>query len=126
MIEVIRRLLVAGLAIGAIAGNADEITRFYDETVAHAQHLATAADLRSISNMLDYQLMKRGRYPRSRDFEKWLKRAFKESPGGKLGRDHWGHPLIYLADPAGKGFSLTSKGPDGLAGTADDLLVTGP
>jgi general secretion pathway protein G len=126
MIEVIRRLLVAGLTIGVIAGNADEITRFYDETVAHAQHLATSADLRSISNMLDYELLKRGRYPRSRDFENWLKRTFKENPAGELGRDHWGHPLIYQADHDRKGFSLTSKGPDGLAGTADDLLVTGP
>jgi general secretion pathway protein G len=126
MIEVIRRLLVAGLTIGVIAGNADEITRFYDETVAHAQHLATSADLRSIGNMLDYEFLKRGRYPRSRNFEKWLKRMFKESPSGKLGHDHWGHVLIYRADPAGKGFSLVSKGPDGLAGTADDLRITGP
>lgn len=126
MIEVIRRLLVAGLTIGVIAGNADEITRFYDETVAQAQHLATAADLRSISNMLDYELMKRGRYPRNRDFENWLERTFKESPGGELGRDHWGNQLIYKVDHSRKGFSLVSKGPDGLAGTADDLLVTGP
>lgn len=126
MIEVIRRLLVAGLTIGVIAGNADEITRFYDETVAQAQHLATAADLRSISNMLDHELMKRGRYPRNRDFEKWLKRTFKESPGGELGRDHWGNQLIYKVDHSQKGFSLVSKGPDGLAGTSDDLLVTGP
>jgi general secretion pathway protein G len=126
MIEVIRRLLVAGLTVGVIAGNADEITRFYDETVAHAQHLATAADLRSISNMLDYEFMKRGRYPRNQDFEIWMERTFKESPGGELGRDHWGNQLIYKADISRKRFLLASKGPDGLAGTADDLLVTGP
>lgn len=126
MIEVIRRLLVAGLAIGIIAGNADEITRFYDETLAHTQHLATAADLRSISNMLDYAYMKKGRYPRTRDFSIWMQQTFKESPTQELGRDHWGRPLIYKADPSGRRFSLLSKGPDGLAGTADDLLATGP
>lgn len=126
MFEIIRRLLVSGLAVGLIAGNADEITRFYDETVAQTQHLATAADLRSIGNMLDYEFMKRGRYPRNRDFKKWLVRTFKENPAGKLGRDHWGHQLIYKVDNSRKRFSLVSTGPDGLAGTVDDLLVTGP
>ncbi len=126
MFEIIRRLLVAGLTVGVIAGNADEITRFYDETVAHAQHLATAADLRSISNMLDYELMKRGRYPRDKDFGAWMQRNFKENNIQELGRDHWGNDLVYKADSSRKRFSLLSKGPDGLAGTADDLLATGP
>jgi general secretion pathway protein G len=126
MVEIIRRLIVAGLAIGVIAGNADEITRFYDETVAHARHLATAADLRSISNMLDYAFMKRGRYPRPVQFADWLARTFKENPMQDLGRDHWGQWLVYETDAAQRRFTLTSMGPDGMAGTADDLRVSGP
>jgi len=126
MVEIIRRLLVAGIALGVIAGNADELTRFYDETVAHARHLATAADLRSIGNMLDYHFMKRGRYPRNEQFPAWLRANFKESPAHTLGMDHWGNPLAYSADAKTKTFALVSKGPDGLPGTADDLRITGP
>jgi general secretion pathway protein G len=126
MVEIIRRLIVAGLAVGVIAGNADEITQFYDETVAHARHLATAADLRSISNMLDYAFMKRGRYPHHERFDAWLERTFKENPMQDLGRDHWGERLVYETDKARRRFILTSNGPDGMAGTSDDLVATGP
>jgi general secretion pathway protein G len=126
MVEIIRRLIVAGLALGVIAGNADKITEFYEQTVEHARHLATAADLRSISNMLDYHFMKKGRYPRSKDFLPWMRANFKESPVHALGVDHWDNPLIYRPDARHKAFVLVSKGPDGSVNTADDLRVTGP
>ncbi|WP_319406539.1 type II secretion system protein GspG [uncultured Desulfosarcina sp.] len=125
MVEIIRRLLVAGLAVGIIAGNVDEVVRFYDDTVAQARHLATVADLRSISNMLDYEYMKKGCYPQTTDFPDWLRRTFKESPVHELGRDHWGNRLIYQVGPKRKKFDLTSNGPDGFVGTADDLRATG-
>lgn len=117
---------MAGIAVGIIAGNADEIGRFYDETVAHARHLATAADLRSIGNMLDYEYMKRGRYPRVEDFTAWLQRTFKENPLQQLGRDHWSNQLVYRTDHSRRQFSLVSMGPDGLMFTSDDLTITGP
>ena len=126
MVEIIRRLIVAGLALGVIAGNADKITEFYDQTVEHARHLATAADLRSISNMLDYHFMRTGRYPRSKDFLPWMRVNFKESPVHALGVDHWDNPLIYQPGAKQKTFVLLSKGPDGTMNTADDLRVTGP
>lgn len=126
MVEIVRRLIVAGLAVGVIAGNADEVTRFYDQTVAHARYLATAADLRSMSNMLDYEYMKKGRYPRKKDFSVWLQRTFKENPLQELSRDHWGQLLVYETDPGRQRFILVSKGPDGLAETSDDLRSTSP
>ena len=61
MIELLRRLLVAGIAVGAIAGNSDDIKKFFDDTVALTQQIATAGDMRSMSMMLDYEFMRRGR-----------------------------------------------------------------
>jgi len=126
MVEVYRRLIVVGLALGVIAGNAEKIDEFFAQTVANAQHLATAADLRSISNMLDYHFMRTGRYPRSEDFSAWMERHFKASATRELGLDHWNNALIYRTDADRKTFVLISPGPDGLMDTVDDLRVTGP
>lgn len=126
MVDIIRRLLVAGLAIGVMAGNADEFTRFYDESVESARHLATAADLRSIGLMLDYQLLKTGRYPQGDDFGAWMRAHFKESPTDALGRDHWGNPLVYTVSEDRQRFMLLSAGSDGIPNTLDDLRITGP
>jgi hypothetical protein len=124
--EFIRRLLVAGISIGAIAGNSDEIQKFFDNTVSASQSLATAADLRSISTMLDYELMKKGRYPASDSFIPWMQTAFKENPLSKVGVDHWGTPLRYRATDGRKAFELVSAGPDTLFDTTDDMKYTGP
>ncbi len=126
MVDIIRRLLVAGLALGIMAGNADEFTKFFDESVESARHLATAADLRSVGLMLDYQLMKTGRYPKGGDFMSWMRTNFKESPTDKLGYDHWGALLVYTVSEDRKRFMLTSSGSDGIPGTLDDLRITGP
>lgn len=126
MIDVIRRLLMAGLALGVIAGNADDVTRFYDETVDRSRRLATAADLRTIGIMLDHHFMKRGRYPKQDDFMKWMNATFRENPDHELGYDFWNSPLLYESKSHNKGFILKSPGPDSLAGTSDDLVITGP
>ena len=126
MFDIIRRLLVAGLALGVMAGNADEFTRFYDESVESARHLATAADLRSIGLMLDYQFMKTGRYPQGDDFMNWMRTNFKESPTDSLGHDHWGTLLSYTASEDRKRFMLSSAGSDHIPNTLDDLRITGP
>jgi general secretion pathway protein G len=126
MIEIIRRLIVSGIALGVIVGNADEIQEFYEETVSYAQQLATAGDLRSISNMLDYEFMKRGRYPKTEAFKTWMAKNFKENPQRDIAADHWGNTLVYTAVDNQKGFILISAGPDGLIDTSDDLRYTGP
>lgn len=35
--------------------------------------------------------------------------------------DPWGHPYRFVPDDVGKGYTLSSDGPDGKAGTADDV-----
>ena len=126
MVDAFRRLLVAGLALGLMAGNAKEFTKIYDETTAHARHLATTADLRTIGAMLDYQLMRTGRYPDRARFAQWMQVTFKESPNKPLGLDHWGNALVYATDAERKTYELRSSGPDGALLTPDDLNISGP
>lgn len=126
MLDVIKRILVAGCTIGAIAGNFDDIQTFFDTSVSTSQSLATAADLRIISTMLDYEFMKKGRYPESLDFAAWLGTAFKENPAKTPGVDHWGTPLLYRARSGRKAYLLVSAGPDTIFETGDDLKYTGP
>ena len=126
MVEIIRRLIAAGIALGLLAGNADEIEKFYNETVATAAQLATAADLRSIGLMLDAQYLRRGRYPRTRNFEVWMARNFKENAVKETTVDHWGTALDYRAAQDQKAYVLVSAGPDRLFNTRDDLKLTGP
>lgn len=97
-----------------------------DESVQAAQQLATAGDLRSMANMLDYHYMKRGRYPRQQDFDRWLTTTFREANIKKLSLDHWGTPYRYEVGERLKWYKLTSAGQDIIMGTDDDLKVSGP
>ena len=126
MVEIIRRLLIAGIALGAIAGNSDEIKKFFNDTVAITQQIATAGDMRSISIMLDYEFMRRGRYPRTEHFEKWMEKNFKENELKPLTTDHWENEFVYTATKDQKRCTLISCGPDGIEGTEDDIKITGP
>lgn len=125
MIEILRRLLVTGIALGAIAGNSDEIKKFFDDTVAVTQQIATAGDMRNISTMLDYEFMRRGRYPKTEYFKKWMEKNFKENNLKPLTTDHWKNELIYRSKRHQKSYTLISCGPDGIEATKDDLKLTG-
>ena len=126
MVEILRRLIAAAIALGLVAGNADEIEKFYNETVAAAARLATAADLRSIGIMLDAEYLRRGRYPGTDRFAEWMARNFKENDVKSITADHWGTTLAYRAMDGRKSFLLVSAGPDRIFDTCDDLKLTGP
>lgn len=125
MIELLRRLLVTGIALGAIAGNADEIKKFFDDTVAVTQQVVTAGDMRSISMMLDYEFIRTGRYPKTKYFKTWVEKNFKENNFKSLITDHWENELLYTSGNDQKTYTLISCGPDGTEGTKDDLKLTG-
>jgi len=104
----------------------EKMRETYEGSVAAARMIATAGDLRSMSNMLDYHYMKRGRYPRRDHFDRWLAATFKENSIKELSLDHWGNGYVYSVDEKQQSYLLVSRGPDGMADTADDLKVTGP
>lgn len=125
MIELLRRLLVTGIAVGAIAGNADEIKKFFDDTVAVTQQVTTAGDMRNISMMLEYKFIRTGRYPKTKYFKAWMEKNFTENSFKPLTTDHWENELIYTSGKDQKSYTLISCGPDGTKGTKDDLKLTG-
>jgi general secretion pathway protein G len=126
MVEIIRRLIIAGISIGVIAGNSDQITQLFDDTVAVSRQIATAGDMRSISIMLDYTYLKKGRLPPADKFADWLADSFKENDLKALQADHWGNPLVYEVSGDRHMYTLISAGPDGISGTEDDMRKTGP
>ncbi|MCK5231011.1 MAG: type II secretion system protein GspG [Desulfobulbaceae bacterium] len=119
-------LLSLFAALATFTDLPERMIEIYDRTVAAAQQIATAGDLRSMSNMLDYHYMRRGRYPREDRFKKWLTVTFKENNLKGLDTDHWGNPYIYRVAERQKSYILTSPGSDGKVGTDDDLTVSGP
>jgi len=84
----------------------------------------------SIPLALDLYEMDMGKYPESLDYlktrpadaESWRGPYLKKKPV-----DPWGKPYIYKApgDKNPDGYDLSSLGPDGQAGTADDLVNWG-
>ncbi|WDP85781.1 MAG: type II secretion system protein GspG [Desulfobacter sp.] len=126
MVEIIRQLIAGSIALGIIVGNADNIMEFYDETVAMSRQIATAGDLRSITIMLDYSYMTKGRLPQPHRFEAWMEKNFKENDLKDIMTDHWGNRLVYQSSKKDKAYLLISLGPDGILDTPDDMRRTGP
>ncbi len=126
MVEIIRRLIMGGITLGLITGNSDSIMQFYDETVAMARQVATAGDLRTISLMLDYEYLKKGRLPKGEKFNAWLARNFKENELKQIMVDHWGNPMAYRISRDQKSYLILSAGPDGILDTEDDIKRSGP
>lgn len=62
--------------------------------------------IENITSEIDIYKIKKGKYPQS------LEIVTKE-------KDQWGHPYIYL--PSDRSYELFSAGPDGIAGTDDDV-----
>jgi len=119
-------VLVALLSAALMTDVPDKLKQLYEDSVATAQYVVTAGDLRSIGMMLDYEMMRRGRYPRQERFHLWMELTFKENQLNDLGVDHWGSAYVYTVSNDLKTFVLLSPGPDRLLGTQDDLKITGP
>lgn len=122
----VTKLLALGLSLGLIAGNAEDIERFYHEVTAQTLYVVSAMDMRNIGMMLDYEYVRTGRYPDKSRFEDWMRKTFKENQSRELAVDVWGTPWEYSTSAKGKTFRLVSAGPDTLHGTDDDLVYTGP
>lgn len=119
-------LLLASAASAVYSDVPGKLKNIYDESIASAQLLATAGDLRTISTMLDAHYLKTGRLPREKNFSSWLAGTMKESNLKELELDYWGVAYIYRAGSNRKSYAIVSCGPDGVAGTDDDMLKTGP
>lgn len=103
----------------------EQLKGIYEESVAAAQQVSTAGDLKSISVMLDAGYVMDRRLPSEEEFADWLTSTFKENNVKDLARDHWGNGYVYtLTD--GRRYEVRSPGPDGILDNGDDLSVSGP
>nr|WP_319393851.1 type II secretion system protein GspG [uncultured Desulfobacter sp.] len=103
-----------------------DMSALFKDTLAAAQQVSTAGDLKSISTMLDASYVMDRRLPAEEDFEKWLGMTFKENHIKDLRVDHWGNPLSYTVLKKNRRYQLRSLGPDGIENTDDDMVKTGP
>ncbi len=126
MISLTRGLITTAISLGIVVGNQDEIETFFNEIVSETQRITTAGDLRTISNMLDYHYIRKGRYPSENQFPIWLEKNTKENNIRSVLVDNWGSPFIYATSRKNKSFTMLSKGKDGLLNTDDDMYITGP
>ncbi len=126
MIEIARRFIIVAMSLGIIAGNSDEFRKLFEDAVGMGRQMASAGDLRAIAQMLDYEYMKKGRYPSVNAFPEWMAASFRENTGRNILHDHWNNLLIYEPGIDRKQFRLTSTGEDGVKGTPDDIIYTGP
>jgi hypothetical protein len=125
MFNVLPVMILAGL-LAVFTDLPEQAEQVFGEIILNVQQLATAGDLRSMANMLDGHQLRYRRYPGTQQFPAWLATNFRASRHKKLTHDHWGTPYRYEAFDGGKAYRLTSAGPDGVFGTVDDMLYSGP
>lgn len=97
----------AGLIMAAIA--------FMAGAAGSMEHIETAVSMTGVAAEVAEFRERTGAFPES------LEQLSLTAP--EL-QDPWGHPLVYEAGGADLGFDLVSPGPDGVAGTDDDIRLT--
>jgi len=112
------RWRVAGFTVaGRPGGDLAAILRALDERKA----ARARADLEEVRAALERYRTERGRYAEAPDFAALMDHLNPLFIGRVVRVDPWHQPYLYA--PAAAGFSLSSAGPDGRPGTADDVTV---
>ena len=119
-------LLLIGSVAAVYSDLPEQMKKIFDDSVAAAQLVSTAGDLHSISVMLDAKYIMDRRLPSEKEFESWLADTFKENNIKGLAEDHWGNRYIYTVSEKERTYQLRSMGPDGIAGTGDDMTKSDP
>lgn len=119
-------LVLIGTVAAVTTDLPEEMISIFDESLAATQLVITAGDLHSMSVMLDAKYIMDRRLPSEAEFESWLNTAFKENNVKDLAVDHWGNRYIYTCSKDKRSYRLRSAGPDGIPGSGDDMVKSGP
>lgn len=119
-------LMLIGSATAVYTDMPEEIMKIFDDSIEAAMQVCTAGDLHSMSVILDANYIMDRKLPAENEFKSWLNDAFKENNVKDLADDHWGNPYVYKRSQTGRSYMLVSAGTDGLLGTDDDMIKTGP
>lgn len=125
MFHILPVMVLVGL-LAVFTDLPEQAEHVFGEIIVSVQQLATAGDLRSMANMLESHNLRHRRYPGEQQFPEWLTANFQAGRYKKLTHDHWGNPYRYETFDGGKAYRLTSAGPDGVFGTVDDMMYSGP
>lgn len=123
---VVGMVIAMGSAGALYADLPEKVKSMYEESVNAAQQVSTAGDLHTMSVLLDAVWIMDRALPTEEEFPAWLNDHLKENNVKELDEDHWGNPYIYVSLDNGRGYQLRSVGPDGVEGTDDDMVKTGP
>lgn len=119
-------LLLAASAAAWSTDLPEQTRKIFADSVEATQQVVTAGDLHSLSVMLDAGYLMDRRLPSEAEFDSWLAQTFKENNVKDLALDHWGNRYLYTVSENGRRYQLRSAGPDGVAGTGDDMVKSGP
>lgn len=103
-----------------------KMTGVFDDSIVASRMVTTAGDLHSMSVMLDATYIMDRYLPAEAEFPGWLAETFKKNELKGLSVDYWGHPYLYTVSADRRRYQLRSTGPDGIAGTGDDMVKSGP
>lgn len=111
LIEIVVVVAIIGLLMAAVGVSVVEVYR--------AARIDTAkTDIVAVHNALKTHFVKVGRYPTNQE---GLAALVVSRVFDKLPKDPWGHDYVY--ELAGERPEVRSWGPDGAAGTNDDLTA---
>ena len=97
-----------------------------------AKKAAANADVATLGGQVEAFRTDTGRYPTSDEGLAALLTPPAAAPGWRgpyvkrLPNDPWGTPYVYQTGTGGAAYQVRSAGPDRTAGTADDVVLSGP
>ena len=132
-----KRWLLAGIVLGAafvlIAVSVIQFLRL--QNTGHSPDLLVDSDFRGFESSLAFYKLNEGQYPTTEQGLEALEKRPEPGPEPRrwsqimtrLPKDPWGNSYRYQFPAPGDPEKplISSNGPDGLAGTADDLSSTG-
>ncbi len=120
LIEIMVVLVILGMIAAAVAVNV--VGRKKEAEIQQAKN-----DVRNIAtNGVDMYRVSKGRYPTTEEGLRILVQEKYLSAGNAEGipKDPWGQPYVYLypGQTNADGYDVKSNGPDGRAGSEDDIV----
>jgi hypothetical protein len=94
-----------------------------DRIILPVQRYSTKQELDFILDQISLARTEGKEVPDAKTFQRWISKRILTKNQGK---DPWGNPYFLVRPTGGGSLTAGSIGPDGVAGTTDDLRMTMP
>ncbi len=119
MARLFRKLVFWAVILLIVQHSLMMVERLLKSLGTSTQVAVTVTNLQRIDAALQREHLMEGVYPS--DFQVFMDQSFR-GDAGRILLDTWKRPFRYERRPGG--YALYSSGPDGTAGTADDMSIT--